>query len=286
MNIRNIAWMGAGLLLAGVAGVAGAAVVRRRKEGRELPSEPKVSPEHLALREIMQKSAEYNDAVYQRVQKLSEMDDVSARPAAVAELTLQNQAGRESINKLREALQKKLEAQGRTFADVDGFVELISEYRRVTLDQQERHLTLFERVRKMDNVPLSPELHAYLKLGFKEDDQRWADTDMQLMKAASEQRELMLRAGRVLGGITSAAVAASAPDELNELGNRYLALSRCIKLYRNDDPKGAERAVQELRTMYAALLPMLKTQSRRLYEQEFYGSAALREIVERMLPRE
>lgn len=286
MNIRNIAWMGAGLLLAGVAGVAGAAVVRRRKEGRELPSEPKVSPEHLALREIMQKSAEYNDAVYQRVQKLSEMDDVSARPAAVAELTLQNQAGREAINMLRESLQKKLETQGRTFADVDGFVELISEYRRVTLDQQERHLALFERVRKMDNVPPTPELHAYLKLGFKEDDQRWADTDMQLMKAASEQRELMLRAGRVLGGITSAAVAASAPDELNELGNRYLALSRCIKLYRNDDPKGAERAVQELRTMYAALLPMLKTQSRRLYEQEFYGSAALREIVERMLPRE
>ncbi len=285
MNIRNIAWMGAGLLLAGVAGVAGAAVVRRRKEGRELPSEPKVSPEHLALREIMQKSAEYNDAVYQRVQKLSEMDDVSARPAVVAELTHQNQADRESINKLREALQKKLEAQGRTFMDVDGFVELISEYRRVTLDQQERHLTLFERVRKMDNVPPTPELHAYLKLGFKEDDQRWADTDRQLMNAANEQRELMLRAGRVLDSITDAGSAASAPEELNKLGNRYMELSSRIRLYREDDPKGAGHAVGELRTMYAGLLPMLKKHVERLRACDFYGSYPLREVLERMLPQ-
>lgn len=281
MKIRSLAWMGAGLLLAGVAGVA---VASRRKTVREIPGEPQETPEHQALREIMKMSASYNDALYQRVKELEDIQDASARPAAVAALTKQNQEGRELINQQREGLLTKLEAQGRTFADVEGFVDLISEYRAITLEQQERHLELFQRVRRLPNVPESPELHAYIKLGFKEDEQRLADTDMQLMKAAEEQRELMLRAGRVLGGVSSETAAASVPAELNELGNRYLTLSRRIKLYRDDDPKGAEHAVQELRAMYSALLPMLKTHAKRLTEQDFYGSAALKEVVERMLP--
>lgn len=281
MKIRSLAWMGAGLLLAGVAGVA---VASRRKTEREIPGEPKETPEHQSLREIMKMSAAYNDALYERVKKLEEIKEASARPAAVAELTLQNQEGRELINQHRAELLSKLEAQGRTFADVEGFVDLISEYRAITLEQQERHLELFHRVRQLPNMPASPELHAYIKLGFKEDEQRLADTDMQLMKAADEQRELMLRAGRVLGGITSETAAASVPDELNELGNRYLSLSRRIRLFRNDDPKGAEHAVQELRTMYSALLPMLQTQAKRLAEQRYYGSTLLKDVVERMLP--
>ena len=282
MKLRSIAWMSAGLLLAGV---AVAAVVHRRKVGRELPGEPRETEEHAALREILQASAAYNDALYERVRNLEKIEAPSARMAAVAEITLQNQTERESINALRGELQQRLGEQGRTFMDVDGFVELISEYRRVTLDQQERHLTLFERVRKMDNVPLSPELHAYLKLGFKEDDQRWADTDRQLMNAANEQRELMLRAGRVLDSITDAGSAASAPEELNKLGNRYMELSSRIRLYREDDPKGAGHAVGELRTMYAGLLPMLKKHAERLRACDFYGSYPLREVLERMLPQ-
>ena len=281
MKIRSLAWMGAGLLLAGVAGVA---VASRRKSEREIPGEPKETTEHQALCEIMRMSASYNDALYQRVKKLEAIKDADARPAAVAELTQQNQEGRELINQQRAELLSRLEAQGRTFADVEGFVELISEYRAITLEQQERHLELFQRVCQLPNMPSSPELHAYIKLGFKEEQQRLADTDMQLMRAATEQRELMLRAGRVLGAISSEAAAASVPGELNELGNRYLALSRRIKLFRNDDPKGAEHAVQELRTMYSALLPMLKTQAKRLADQEFYGSSSLKEVVERMLP--
>ena len=60
MKIRSIAWMGAGLLLAGVAGVA---VASRRKTVREIPGEPQETPEHQALREIMKMSASYNDAL-------------------------------------------------------------------------------------------------------------------------------------------------------------------------------------------------------------------------------
>lgn len=283
MKFRSIAWMGAGLLLAGV---AGAAVVHRRKVGRELPREPRETEEHAALREILQASAAYNDALYDRVRNLESIEVPSARKAAVAEITVKNQAEREAINALRSELEQKLGAQGRTFMDVDGFEELLSEFRGVTLAQQKRHLEVFQRVRKLEGVPDSPELHAYIKLGFKDDEQRRADTDMQLMKAANEQRELMLRAGRVLDAITDADSAASAPKELNELGNRYVELSSLIRLYREDDPKGAEHAVGELRTMYAGLLPMLKSHSKRLRESDFYGGEDLREVLERMLPQD
>lgn len=274
--------MGAGLLLAGV---AGAAVVNRRKGMRELPAAPKETPEHTALRAIMERTVAYNDALYERVVKLEKTEDSGLRPQTVAEITKQNQADRMAINELRAALQTRLSEQGRTFADVDGFAEVISEFRGVTLKQQKRHLEVFDRVRKMSNVPDSPELHAYVKLGFKEDAQRWDDTDMQLMKAASEQRELMLRAGRVMDSITDADSAAAAPAELNDLGSRYMELTSLIRLYRDDDPKGAEPAVNELRTMYSGLLPILKSHAARLRENDFYGSADLRDVVERMLPQ-
>lgn len=275
--------MGAGLLLAGV---AGAAVVNRRKGVRELPAAPKATPEHEDLREIMQRTVAYNDALYERVVMLEKTEDSALRPQVVSEITNQNQVDRVAINELRAALQSRLAEQGRTFADVDGFADVISEYRGVTLRQQKRHLEVFQRVRKMANVPETPELHAYVKLGFKEDEQRWADTDMQLMKAANEQRELMLRAGRVLDSITDAESATAAPAELNALGDRYIELTGIIRLYRDDDPKGAEQAVNELRKMYSGLLPMLKSHAARLRENTFYDCAGLRSVVERMLPQE
>lgn len=275
--------MGAGLLLAGV---AGAAVVNRRKGVRELPAAPKATPEHEALREIMQRTVAYNNALYDRVVMLEKTEDSALRPQVVSEITNQNQVDRVAINELRAALQSRLAEQGRTFADVDGFADVISEYRGVTLRQQKRHLAVFQRVRKMANVPETPELHAYVKLGFKEDEQRWADTDMQLMKAANEQRELMLRAGRVLDSITDAESAMAAPAELNALGDRYIELTGIIRLYRDDDPKGAEQAVNELRKMYSGLLPMLKSHAARLRENAFYDCAGLRSVVERMLPQE
>lgn len=283
MKIGRLAWMGAGLLLAGV---AGAAVVNRRKGVRELPAAPKATPEHEDLREIMQRTVAYNDALYERVVMLEKTEDSALRPQVVSEITNQNQVDRVAINELRAALQSRLAEQGRTFADVDGFADVISEYRGVTLRQQKRHLEVFQRVRKMANVPETPELHAYVKLGFKEDEQRWADTDMQLMKAANEQRELMLRAGRVLDSITDAESATAAPAELNALGDRYIELTGIIRLYRDDDPKGAEQAVNELRKMYSGLLPMLKSHAARLRENAFYDCAGLRSVVERMLPQE
>lgn len=283
MKIGRLAWMGAGLLLAGV---AGAAVVNRRKGVRELPAAPKATPEHEALREIMQRTVAYNNALYDRVVMLEKTEDSALRPQVVSEITNQNQVDRVAINELRAALQSRLAEQGRTFADVDGFADVISEYRGVTLRQQKRHLAVFQRVRKMANVPETPELHAYVKLGFKEDEQRWADTDMQLMKAANEQRELMLRAGRVLDSITDAESAMAAPAELNALGDRYIELTGIIRLYRDDDPKGAEQAVNELRKMYSGLLPMLKSHAARLRENAFYDCAGLRSVVERMLPQE
>ena len=147
-------------------------------------------------------------------------------------------------------------------------------------------MELYQRVRKLENVPATPELSAILKLGFKEDEQRHADTERQLMKAASEQRELMLRAGRVLSSVTDADSAVKAPEELNNLGDSYMRISGRIKLYREDDPGGAAAAVVELRSLYAALLPMLQAQASRLRSAEFYGCAPLREVVERMLPEQ
>ena len=281
MKLRSIAWMGAGLFLAGV---AGAAVVCRRKGERELPPEPGETPEHAELREIMQVSAAYNDELFARIERLAASETPEERPGLVTELIENNQARRQQINTMREALQNRLSAQGRTFADVDGFTELISQYRGITLEQQKRHLKLYERVRRMQNVPSTPELHAFLRLGFQEEAQRLADTERQLMRFASEQRELMLRAGRVMSQVTSAESAASASAELNSLGESYMEIASRIRLYRNDDPAGAESGVAELRSLYAALLPMLQTQAARLRDSFYYDVDALEEVVERMLP--
>ena len=282
MKFRSIAWMSAGLLLAGV---AGAAVVSRRKGSRELPSEPVETPDYAELRAVLQRSADYNNALYERLGRLEKIEDPAGRLAAVAEITTQNQADRQEINELREKLQARLGEQGRTFADVEGFTDLLSEFRARTLLQQKRHLELYHRVRKLENVPNSPELHAYLRLGFQEEEQRHADTDMQLMKAANEQRELMLRSGRVMDSIVDSATAESASAELVELGASYRKLTETIRLYREDDPKGAEHAVAELRTMYNGLLPMLKSHAARLREKQFFGNAELRAVIERMLPQ-
>lgn len=275
--------MSAGLLLAGV---AGAAVVSRRKGSRELPAEPVETPDYAELRAVLQRSADYNNALYERLGRLEKIEDPAGRLAAVAEITTQNQADRQEINELREKLQARLGEQGRTFADVEGFADLLSEFRAQTLLQQKRHLELYHRVRKLENVPNSPELHAYLRLGFKEEEQRHADTDMQLMKAANEQRELMLRSGRVMDSIVDSATAETASAELVELGASYRKLTETIRLYREDDPKGAEHAVAELRTMYNGLLPMLKSHAVRLRENQFFGNAELRAVVERMLPQD
>lgn len=283
MKFRSIAWMSAGLLLAGV---AGAAVVSRRKGSRELPAEPVETPDYAELRAVLQRSADYNNALYKRLGRLEKIEDPAGRLAAVAEITTQNQADRQEINELREKLQARLGEQGRTFADVEGFADLLSEFRAQTLLQQKRHLELYHRVRKLENVPNSPELHAYLRLGFKEEEQRHTDTDLQLMKAANEQRELMLRSGRVMDSIVDAATAESASAELVELGASYRKLTETIRLYREDDHKGAEHAVVELRTMYAGLLPMLKSHAARLRENQFFGNAELRAVVERMLPQD
>ena len=283
MKIRSIAWMGAGLFLAGV---AGAAVVCRRKGERELPPEPAETTEHAELRKIMEESIAYNDALYQQVMRLESEPAPANRPAIVAELSEQNKKTRQRIDQMRDALQGRLASQHRTFVDIDGFAELISEYRGITLEQQRRHLELYQRVRKLENVSASPELHAFLKLGFKEEEQRHADTERQLMKAASEQRELMLRAGRVLSSVTDEASAGRATEELNNLGDTYMSISARIRLYKEDDPAGASAGVAELRSLYAALLPMLQVQSSRLRAVDFYGNAALKEVVERMLPEQ
>lgn len=275
--------MGAGLFLAGV---AGAAVVCRRKGNRELPPEPAETMEHAELRKIMEESAAYNEALYQQLLRLESELAPANRPAIVAELSEQNKTTRQRIDQMRDALQSSLTTQRRTFVDIDGFAELISEYRGITLEQQRRHLELYQRVRKLENVSASPELHAFLRIGFKEEEQRHADTERQLMKAASEQRELMLRAGRVLSSVMDADSAAEAPEELNNLGDAYMAISDRIRLYKDDDPAGSAAGVAELRSLYAALLPMLQTQASRLRAAGFYGIEPLKEVVERMLPEQ
>ena len=283
MKIRSLAWMGAGLFLAGV---AGAAVACRRKGERELPPEPAETGESAELRRIMEQSAAYNDALYAQMQRLEGSVVPALRSSIVEELTELNKKGRQQIDEMREALQSRLAKQGRTFADVEGFNELISEYRGITLEQQKRHLDLYQRVRKLENVPFTPELHAYLKLGYKEPEQLHADTDRQLMQAAAVQRELMLRAGRVLSSVVNADTAAKTPEELNMLGDNYMQLSARIKLYKEDDPTGAASAVAELRSLYAALLPMLQVQAKRLREASFFENEGLKEVVERMLPEQ
>lgn len=281
MKIKNLAWMGAGLLLAGV---AGAVAVKRRREGGSMPAEPKETAEHAALREILERSAAYNDALYDRVCALENVIDPAERPAAVEELTHQNQQERAAIDALRAALQAKLVEHGCTFADVDGFVPLISQYRAITLVQQKRHLEVFHRVRRMENVPSTPELHAYLKLGFREEEQKQADTAEQIQKFTQEQRDIMLRVGRILGNVTSTESATTAPEELGSLGKRYTEITDKIALYREDDAKGSEAPLAELKSMYRALTPPLKEHAERLRGADFYGNAALRDVLKLLLP--
>lgn len=281
MKIKNLAWMGAGLLLAGV---AGAVAVKRRREGGSMPAEPKETEEHAALSEILERSAAYNEALYERVCALEKVSSPDMLPAAVEEITRLNQQERAAIDALRAALQARLVEQGCTFADVDGFVPLISHYRGVTLVQQKRHLEVFRRVRKMENMPSTPELHAYLKLGFREAEQKQADTAEQIQKFTMEQRDIMLRVGRILGNVTSAEPAATAPDELGALGKRYAEISEKITLYREDDAKGAEAPLAALKSMYRALTPPLKEHAERLRGVDFYGNAALRDVLKLLLP--
>ena len=62
------------------------------------------------------------------------------------------------IDALRAALQAHLESRKMRFCDIDGFVELLSRYRAITLGQQEKHLEVYRRVRTMPGMPDSPEL--------------------------------------------------------------------------------------------------------------------------------
>lgn len=273
--------MGAGLLLAGV---AGAAVVHRRRSGGAVPPSPAESEEYQALEAILKGSVEYNEALYGRICNLEKIADASARPHAVEQLMEQNRENRAVLDSMRASLQTRLESQGCTFADIDGFVPLLSKYRIITLEQQKRHLEVYRRVRRLENVTDSPELHAYIKLSYSDEAQKRADTEHQLQLATEEQRAILLRVGRVLSGIENAEAAAASPAEINELGKRYMEISQRIALYKEDDPIGAVDAIAALKSMYTALTPPLKEQVARLRTCGFYGCADLEEILNRLLP--
>lgn len=284
MKMKKLAWMGAGLLLAGVAW-------RMRRKGASLPSQAaprasKETPEHAALRVILEKSIAYNDSLYERVCALEGVEDESMRPAAVAELTRRNQEMRAEIDAMRAELQASLEEQGRHFADVDGFEDLISESRAVTLRQQKRHLVVYGRVSRMRNMPETPELHAFLKLGFSDESLRHADTAARLQKLADEQRGLMLRAGRLLTGITGAEAADAAVEEISSIAERYTEIVKEIQLYRDDDALGALDVLPGIRSMYEGLVPPLREQVKRLQGESCYGNEELRALLERLLPVE
>jgi cell division protein FtsB len=284
MKMKKIAWMGAGLLLAGVAW-------RMRRKVAALPSqaaprEREETPEHAALREILERSIAYNDSLYERVCALEKVEDETSRPAAVAELTRRNQEMRAEIDAMRAELQASLAEQGRHFADVDGFEELISESRAVTLRQQKRHLVVYGRVSRMRNVPETPELHAFLKLGFSDEALRHADTAACLQKLADEQRGLMLRAGRLLTGISGAEGAAAAFEELSSMAARYSEIVREIQLYRDDDAMGALDVLPGIKSMYEGLVPPLREQVKRLQGESCFGHEELRALLEHLLPVE
>lgn len=287
MKGKRVAGLVAGLLLAGA---AGAVLGYRRRRAvavtakPEQKSEPDVTPEHAALREILERSVAYNDALYERVCALEKISDTGKRPEAVASLTRANQEERREIDALRAALQARLNELGYGFSGIDGFVELISEFRFRTLQQQDRHLQVYERVRLLPMVPDTPELHAYLKLGYSDAAQKLADTDAQIRRAMDEQREIMLRVGRALAGVKDADSAAAVQGELLTGNKRYQELTEMMRLYRHDDPEGAADAVEALKTMYAALTPPLRAQAAQLQQDGCFGDARLDDILSRLLP--
>ena len=286
MKGKSVAGIVAGLLLAGAAGVVLGQRHRRRVSvpaKPEQPAAPDETPEHAALREILERSAAYNDALYERVSALEKIGEAELRASAVEQLALANQEARREIDALRAALQARLNDLGYGFSGIEGFVELISEFRLKTLEQQERHLQVYERVRLLPRVPDSPELHAYLKLGYSDDEQKHADTDIRIRRATEEQREIMLRVGRALARVNNAETAAAVQAELFSGNKRYRELTERIRMYRHDDPDGAAGAVEQLRSMYAALTPPLRAQADALLRMECYGDARLQKILERLL---
>lgn len=284
MKGKSIAWLGAGVLLAGVAGLV---VARCRKSaGASLPG-PKAaaeSREHAALRRILDLSVAYNDALYERVKALEEVRETAVLVPAVAALVHRNEQERAVIDSLRQELKGKLAEQGREFSDIDGFAPLLSRYRCMTLEQEQRHLQVYERVRRLPGIPESPELHAYMKLGFREPEQKQADTASQLRKATEAQREMMLRVGRLLAATDDQESARTLYTELQAVSRRYQELTSRIRLYRDDDPTGAAAPLVELKQMYAALTPALKQQAERLRAAECYGHSPLLEILNLLLP--
>lgn len=279
----------AGLLLAGA---AGAVWGYRRKRRMTVPaaaaateSKPKEeTAEHAALREILERSAAYNDALFARLEQLSRIQEKGALPAAVEVLAHANEEERQGINVLRQALQATLDSRQMRFPDIDGFHELISQYRAIALEQEERHLELYHQARKMPGMPDSAELHAYLKLGFTDPEMKQEDTAQQIRRATEEQRQIMLRVGRLLAGVKDAESAEPAPDELLKISSRYQWLSNHMYRYRADDPDGAAEAVKELKAMYAGLTPPLKAQAAQLRKDGCYGNKPLYEILQRLLP--
>jgi hypothetical protein len=154
----------------------------------------------------------------------------------------------------------------------------------VTLEQQEKHLAVYRRVQKMPGMPYSDELHAYLKLGFNDEAQKHADTDEQMRQATAEQREIMLRVGRLLAEVVDAESAESVPEELLKISARYQRLTERMRWYREDDAAGAAEALAALKSMYAALTPPLKERASQLRHVGCYGNKQLFEILERLLP--
>lgn len=287
---RSLAGIVAGLLLAGA---AGAVLGNRRKrahvvlpsaKGEEKKAVDDETVEHAALREILEKSVAYNEALFERVSALEKITDAESRPAAVEALTAANQEKRKEIEALRVALQAHLNEKNLRFCDIDGFVPLISAFRLRTLEQQEKHLTVYHKVRQIPRVPDSPELHAYLKLGFSDLQQKQADTAAQIQQAMEEQRDIMLRVGRMLAGIKDSSTAQSVPSELLSISTRYQRISKQIRLYKNDDPEGAKVPLEALKSMYAALTPPLKEQASQLRQADYYGNALLRDLLQRLLP--
>lgn len=288
MKGRSVAGIVAGLLLAGAAGAVWGQHRKRRVAVPARPEDaapqPDESAEYMALREILERSVEYNDALFLRVQALEKLETAGERTAAVAQLTEANKDARRGIDALRVELQAHLSEKNMRFCDIDGFVGLLSHFRRVTLEQQEKHLEVYHRVKKLSGVPDSAELHAYLKLGFSDAVQKQADSTEQMRLATEEQREIMLRVGRMLAGIKDAATAAPAPEELLRVSARYQELTRVMHLYRDDDPEGVVEALAALKSMYAALTPPLKAQAAQLRSVECYGNTQLLDILNRLLP--